>query len=71
MAYTYQDFISRAKSAGLLDEFSDYDLAVAKEHPEFGLSILALKQDIHSAKTNEAKLLAHATAEELRHRYGS
>lgn len=71
MAYTYEDFLSRAKKAGLLEEFSEYDLAVAKEHPEFGLSILALKQDVHNATTQEAKLLAHATAEDLRRRYGS
>ena len=71
MNISYEDFLSKATAAGLLGEFSDYDLAIAKEHPEFGLSILTLKQNIHAAATPEAKALAHAQAEELRERYGS
>lgn len=71
MSMTYEDFLSKATAAGLLGEFSEYDLAIAKEHPEFGFSILTLKQNIHAADTPEAKALAHAQAEELRDRYGS
>ena len=71
MSITYQDFIGKATAAGLLGEFSEYDLAIAKEHPEFGLSILTLKQDIHAASTAEEKAAAHSAAEELRRRYGS
>lgn len=71
MNISYEDFLSKATKAGLLGEFSDYDLAIAREYPEFGLSILTLKQNIHAATTPEAKALAHAEAEELRRRYGS
>lgn len=71
MNISYEDFLNKATAAGLLGEFSDYDLAIAKKHPEFGLSILTLKQNIHAAETKEAKALAHAQAEELRQRYGS
>lgn len=69
--YTYDDFISAAQRENLLGEFSEYDLATAKEHPEFGLSMLTLKKDIHSANTQAAKELIHAQAENLRKRYGS
>ena len=55
MAYTYDDFVNAANKAGLMNEFSSYDLDIAREHPEFGLSMLTLKQDIHAATTQEAK----------------
>lgn len=71
MAYSYNDFVSAASKAGLMKEFSAADLDTAKRHPEFGMSILGFKQDIHKAATPEAKLLAHQSAEELRKSYGS
>lgn len=71
MAYSYNDFVSAANKAGLMKEFSAADLDTAKRHPEFGMSILGFKQDIHKAATPEAKLLAHQSAEELRKSYGS
>lgn len=56
--FTYDGFINAASNAGLLGEFSQADLDTAKKYPEFGYSILGLKQDIHKATTPEAKLLA-------------
>lgn len=71
MAYTYDDFMSAAGSSGLMGEFSDYDLDTAKKYPEFGLSILSLKQDYHNASTPEQKLLINEAANELRKSYGN
>lgn len=49
--FTYDGFINAASNAGLLGEFSPADLDTAKKYPEFGYSILGLKQDIHAATT--------------------
>ena len=54
-----------------MQEFSTADLKTAQRYPEFGMSILGFKQDIHKAATPEAKLLAHSRAEELRRSYGN
>lgn len=70
-SYTYDDFLKAAQRDGMLGEFSEYDLATAQQSPEFGLSMLTLKKDIHSANTQAAKELIHAQAENLRKRYGS
>lgn len=69
--YTYDDFLQAAERDGMLGEFSEYDLATAKQNPEFGLSMLTLKKDIHKANTQAAKELIHSQAEDLRKRYGS
>lgn len=68
--FTYDGFINAASNAGLLGEFSQADLDTAKKYPEFGYSILGLKQDIHAATTPEAKLLANEAANQLRSSYG-
>lgn len=68
--FTYDGFLTAASNAGLLGEFSPADLDTAKKYPEFGYSILGLKQDIHAATTPEAKLLANEAANRLRSSYG-
>lgn len=68
--FTYDGFINAASNAGLLGEFSQADLDTARKYPEFGYSILGLKQDIHKATTPEAKLLANEAANQLRSSYG-
>ena len=49
--FTYDGFLTAASNAGLLGEFSQADLDTARKYPEFGYSILGLKQDIHKATT--------------------
>lgn len=71
MAYTYDDFVSAANSAGMMGEFSEYDLQTARNDPEYGLSILRLKQDAANATTAEQRLLANEAADQLRSAYGS
>ena len=71
MAYTYDDFMKRATEYGLMDKFSDYDLRLAKENPEAGISILNYKRDFTNAATAEARALANAGAEKIRKDYGN
>ncbi|MBQ2785538.1 MAG: hypothetical protein IJF02_03440 [Oscillospiraceae bacterium] len=71
MAYTYDDFVSAANSAGLLKQFTDSDLQIAQKNPEFGLSMLGVLKDGNSASTAEQKLLATEAANQLRKTYGS
>lgn len=71
MAYTYDDFLNAANSSGMLSKISESDLNLAKQYPEFGLSILSLTKDLDSATTAEQKLLATEAAEQLRSAYGS
>lgn len=68
--FTYDGFLTAASNAGLLGEFSQADLDTARKYPEFGYSILGLKEDIHKATTPEAKLLANERANQLRSSYG-
>lgn len=71
MAYSYDDFERAANAAGLMGNFSQYDLDLAREHPEFGMSILSLKQDYNNATTDEQRLLANEAANALRTSYGN
>lgn len=69
--YTYDDFYRAADAAGMLGQFSDYDLRTAQAHPEFGLSMLSLKKDYANAGTDEQRALIHSAGEELRKSFGS
>lgn len=68
---TYEDFLNQAQNAGLLSQFSQYDLDTAKKNPEFGFSMLSYKQDYASATDQAAKNAANAAAEKLRTQYGN
>lgn len=69
MAYTYDDFVSAATGAGMMDSFTQEDLDRAKVNPEFGLSMVKLQQDVNSATTPEQKLLAQEAQSQLRKVY--
>jgi len=69
--YTYDDFVKRAQQAGMIDQFSSYDLDLARQYPEFGLSMLSLKQNYAGANTEQARLLANEEANRLRSSYGN
>lgn len=70
MAYTYDDFVTAANGAGVMDMFSQNDLGLVQKNPEFGLSMVKLQQDINSASTTEQKLLAQEAQNQLRKVYG-
>lgn len=70
MAYTYDDFVAAASNAGIMNQFSQSDLTVAKSNPEYGMSMLGLLQDISGATTEEQRLLATEAANQMRKNYG-
>ena len=71
MAYTYEDFERAANEAGLMGQFSQYDLDLARAHPEAGLSILSLKKDYAGAKTAEQRALINEAANQVRSSYAN
>lgn len=71
MAYTYDDFVAAATGAGLMDQFGEDDLKLAKSNPEYGLSALKLTQELKNATTAEQQLLAQEALKQLRTNYGS
>jgi len=72
MAYTYDDFTSMMKGAGLTEsQFSRYDLDLAKSNPNFGIGLISAKKDYMAATTPDARALANADAESIRTKYGN
>ena len=71
MAMTYQDVLNQIKNAGMENQFSQYDMATAQKYPEFGASMLSIKQDWNNAKDQAGKTAANQAAEALRWQYGS
>lgn len=71
MAMTYQDVLNQIKNAGMENQFSQYDMATAQKYPEFGASMLSIKQDWNAAKDQAGKTAANQAAEALRRQYGS
>lgn len=70
MAYTYDEFVTAANNAGIMNQFSERDLTVARGNPEYGMSMLGLLQDISGATTEEQRLLATEAANQMRKSYG-
>lgn len=68
--YTNDDFIKAAQNAGLYDQFSDADLRLAQQNPDFGMYALQMKQDYANATTPEARALANGNLETARMQMG-
>lgn len=68
--YNYDDFVKAAQNAGLYNQFSDADLRLAQQNPDFGFSALNAKQQYASATTPEAKALINANLEAQRRSLG-
>lgn len=68
--FTYKQFEDEAKKAGMLEQFSAADLALAQRNPDAGMSILQYKRDYAGATTDEARELANQHAEKVRSTYG-
>ncbi len=69
MGYTYNDFVSAASGAGLMDKFSPEDIETTRKNPEYGLSMLGFMRDAQNATTAEQRTLAEAAADQLRKTY--
>lgn len=71
MAYTYDQFVQDAQNSGLYNQFSQADLNLAQKYPEFGASILSLKNNYANATTDTQRLLYNQQANDLRSSYGA
>lgn len=69
MTYTYDQFVSAAQSAGMYDSFTSDDLTIARSYPEYGMSLLKLRQEYNGATTAEQRLLAQEAINQLRQSY--
>ena len=69
--YTYDDFMKAANNAGLLSQFSQADLQMAQSDPNFGMSILGLKQNWQNATTDAERQSINDQANALRSSYGN
>lgn len=69
--YTYDDFLTAAQNANMLNAFSPEDLTITQSNPEYGLSMLKLQQDAGKATTSEQKLLAQEAVNQLRKTYSA
>lgn len=69
--YTYEEFEDAAKKSGLYGQFSQADLDTAKSNPEFGQSMLSIKQNWNNAANDEEKQKWHDQADTLRSSYGN
>ncbi len=68
-AYSYEDFMKEARTAGLLESFSAADLGLARAKPEKARSLLNYQRDYAQAQSDEARALAKAGAERIRAEY--
>lgn len=69
MGYSYNDFVTAANSAGLMEKFSPEDIETTRKNPEYGLSMLGFLRDAQNATTAEQRTLAEAAADQLRKTY--
>lgn len=63
---TYAEFESAARAAGLYQEFSVEDLALAQRNPAAGMQLLQYKKNWHAAQTPEEKAKWNQQANALR-----
>lgn len=69
MAYTYNDFLKKAKDTGTLSNFTPQEMSLAKAFPEYGISAASLKQEQNQATTSAQRALANEAARQLRTSY--
>jgi len=69
MAYTYEDFLKKARASDTLKDFDQEELRLASSFPEYGISAASLKQDQKNASTSAQRALANEAAAQLRRSY--
>ena len=65
MAYTYDDFLKKARASDTLKDFDPEELRLASSFPEYGISAASLKQDQKNATTSAQRALANEAAAQL------
>lgn len=68
MVYTAEDFEKKLGESGV--NFSDADLQLARKDPDFGMTMIELKQKYAEAQSPQARALIHSDANDLRRKYG-
>lgn len=70
MAYKndYDDLLRKIRSSG--QNWSGYDLDLARKDPDAGMSIYTAKDSFAKARTDQEKLAANRSAEDIRQKYG-
>jgi len=68
---TYEDVLKQIQDAGLMGQFSSYDLDTARRDPSFGAAMLSYKKDWNSTTDEAARSAINQKAEALRKQYGS
>lgn len=68
---TYEDVLKQIQNAGMMGNFSQYDLDTARRDPGFGATMLSYKKDWLAAGDDEARREINQKAEALRKQYGS
>ena len=68
---TYEDVLKQIQGAGMMGNFSQYDLDTARRDPAFGATMLSYKKDWMAAKDDAARREINQKAEALRKQYGS
>lgn len=71
MAVSYDQFLDAWNKSKWKDEWSQSDRELAQLHPEFGMSMLSLKDDWHNATTPEQRAIANEGAEYQRKTWGN
>lgn len=71
MSVSYDQFLDAWNKSKWKDEWSQSDQDLAKLHPEFGMSMLSLKDDWHNATTPEQRAIANEGAEYQRKSWGN
>lgn len=64
----YDDLLRRIHGSG--QSWSYYDLNLARENPDAGMSIFTAKDSFSKAQTDEDRLAANRAAEQIRQKYG-
>lgn len=71
MGYTYEQFEEERGKSPVGSQFSQYDLDLARQYPDAGMSLLNLKQDYANATTDEQRALINTAANQIRGSFGS
>lgn len=64
--YTYAQFESKAKDAGVLDKFGQADLDYIRDNPDLGVGLIGYKSQYMNAKNQDEKNAAAQGAQNLR-----
>ncbi len=68
--YTYEDFVKKAQESGVYGQFSEADLALAKQNADVGMSLVDGKVRYAAATTDEERAAINQEMEALRSSYG-